>query len=204
MRIDSNEYAFAASQQLIFLIEDFGLVNMSSSPNLDFPSLNPQWLIQWNRLDVLDRHLFRKGDDMPQLIHLSHGIIENGRDNSAVAVAGWARIALAQPKSARRYAVFFIQGKFQVHPVAIMHSAGKTIILLQARGRRVVTMARGFLRHGENCILRRAMKAGCALGPGVRSPKSFDFVRLAPRFARDDRVGKISAVKWKQTALDWR
>lgn len=65
-----------------------------------------------------------------QLIYLAHGVIEDGSDDAAVAVAGRAGVALRETEFADKGLAFFIENEFQLHTVGIVLSADEAVILL--------------------------------------------------------------------------
>ena len=57
-----------------------------------------QRLVQRDGLQVFDGHFFGEGDDVAELVHLAHGVVEDGGDDAAVAVAGRSGVALRRRK----------------------------------------------------------------------------------------------------------
>ena len=131
LRVDGDEDAFAAGQHLTFLVEDFGHVDVLTSVDSDFPALHGQWLFQRHGKQILDGHLLRHGNDIAQLVHFSHGVVENGGDNAAVAVAGRAGVTVGQIEVADESSSFAVQRELQVHAVGVVGTAGKAVVLRQ-------------------------------------------------------------------------
>ena len=99
-----------------------------------------QGFVQGDRLEVLDRHLTRQGDDLAQLVYLTHGVVENGGDDSSVAVAWRTGITFAESEAADRHLAVLVEGKFKAHAVGIVQAASEAVILLHADVARVVAV----------------------------------------------------------------
>ena len=131
MRIDRNEQAAAAGQHFVLPIQDLGDVDVATSRNFLFTRFHSQRLVQRDGLQVIHRDFRCQGNHLPQFIHLAHGLVENGRDNAAVAVSWRAGIALAQTKTADEAIALFVVGEAQEHAFGIVLSAGKAVIFLE-------------------------------------------------------------------------
>ena len=105
---------------------------MLGAANFDFASLDEQGFVQGDRLEVLDRHLTREGDDVAQLVYLTHGVVENGGDDSSVTVARRTSVAFAESEAAGRQLAILVEGKFKSHAAWIVHAASEAVILLHA------------------------------------------------------------------------
>jgi len=68
---------------------------------------------------------------MTQLVHLAHGLVENGGNDAAVAMAGRSGIALAQPEAADKAVALLVISEAQAHAVGIVLAAAEAVILLQ-------------------------------------------------------------------------
>ena len=104
---------------------------MLAAVNADFPAFDVQRFMQRNGLQVFDSHFFGHGDNVAQFVHLAHGVVEDGGDDAAVAVAGRSGVALAEFEVADEDSALFIEGKFEVHAVGIVWPAGEAIVLWQ-------------------------------------------------------------------------
>ena len=62
---------------------------------LDFPALDVQRFVERDGLEIFDGHFLGQGDDVVELVHFAHGVVEDGGDDAAVAVAGRSGVALA-------------------------------------------------------------------------------------------------------------
>ena len=105
---------------------------MLASANFDFASLDEERFVQGDRLEVLDRHLTRQGDDVAKLVYLTHGVVENSGDDSSVTVAWRASVAFAESEAADRHLAILVEGKFKAHAAWIVHAASEAVIFLHA------------------------------------------------------------------------
>ena len=69
---------------------------------------------------------------MAQLVHLTHGIVKDGRNDAPVGVARRPGVAFAQAEAADEAVALFIVGELQAHAFGIVLAAGEAVILLQA------------------------------------------------------------------------
>ena len=100
-----------------------------------------------NRFKVFDRHLFGQRDHVAELVYLAHGIVEDGGDDPAMAMAGRSRITLAETKAAYEGLALFVEREFQAHTVRIVLSASKAVVFLQFDVGGFVAV--NLPRHGE-------------------------------------------------------
>ena len=107
--VDGDEDTAAAGQDFAFLIEDFGGIDVLSAVHADFSAFDPQRLLQRDGLQVFHRHLFRDRNHVAQLIRLAHGVVEDGGDDAAMAVAGRSGVALGQAEVADEGAALFVE-----------------------------------------------------------------------------------------------
>ena len=63
-------------------------------------------------LEVFDGHLAGEGDDVVELVHFAHGVVEDGGNDAAVAVAGRSGVAFAEAEVADEGLAFFVEDKF--------------------------------------------------------------------------------------------
>jgi hypothetical protein len=152
--IDGDENAATAGQDVAFFVENFRGIDVPGSANFDFASLDKQGFVQGDRLEVLDRHLTRQGDDMAQLVYLTHGVVENGGDDSSVAVAWRTGVAFAKSEAADRHLAVLVEGKFKAHAVGIVHAASEAVILLHAYVASVVAVTGRLSWHAFDSIAR--------------------------------------------------
>jgi hypothetical protein len=99
-----------------------------------------------------------------QLVYLAHGIVEDGGDDAAVAVAGRSGVTLAQAKAADEGLAIFIEDELEAHAVGIVHAADEAVVLLHFDVAGVVTL--GLAGHGIDFNLRKAR----GVGPGGCRP----------------------------------
>ena len=97
---------------------------------------------------------------MAKFIDLSHGVVEDAGDDSAMAVAGGARIALAQAEFADERLTAFVQAEFQTHAVWVVHTANEAVVLLHLDVAGVVALRLFWiLGHGHDFSLRPITRA---------------------------------------------
>lgn len=87
-----------------------------------------QGLIKWHRLEVFDGHFRGHGDNVAKFVELAHGVVEDGCDDSAVAVSGRAGVTFAEAKIADEAVPFM--DELQVHALGIVVAAGETEVFL--------------------------------------------------------------------------
>ncbi len=151
-RVDGDEDAFAAGQHFPALVHDLRHVDVGLAADFDFVSFDEEGFVQGHGLEIFDGHLAGEGDDMVQFVYLAHGVVENGGDDAAVAMAGRSGVAFAETEAAESDAAFFVQRELQAHTVGISGPAGKTVILLQLGVAGFVSM-KGLARHGKDSNL---------------------------------------------------
>src|SRR5271165_5752048 len=173
--INGDKNSPAARQDFFFFVEDFRHVDVLPSVHADFPALDAQRLVKRHGLEILNRHFLGKGDNVAQLVHLPHGIVENRGDDAAVAVTGRTGVTLAQPEVADEHLPLFVEGELEPHAVAIILAAGEAIVFLQL----VVCgfVAVDFAGHAEDSIAKRPRN--CIQSPMQLQPyPSCNFVSL--------------------------
>ncbi len=88
-----------------------------------------------------------QSDNLPQLVYLSHRLVKNRCNDSAVRVAWRPGVALTQTKTADEPIAPFVKDKLQPHSIRIAHSASEAKILLQANVAGVVSATGETLSH---------------------------------------------------------
>ncbi len=129
--IDGDKYPLAAGQHFAFFIQDFRHVDMLASVHRDFPPFHGQRLLQRDWLEVFDRHFLRERDDVAQFIHLPHSVIEDGRDNPSMTMAGRSGVALREPEPAEEGLAFLVEREFQAHAFGIIGTTDEAKVLLR-------------------------------------------------------------------------
>ena len=124
---------------------------MGSACYFDFAAFYTQGLVQWDWLQIFHGHFARQCNHVAQLIHLSHGIVEDAGDDAAVAMAGRPGIPLAQAEAADEGLAMLVQNEFQAHAVPIVHAADEAVILLHFDVAGVVAL--GLRRHEDDSNL---------------------------------------------------
>ena len=155
MRIDDYEHPSCAGEDHSLLIDDFGHAHMPSSAFADFARLHPQRPAQRHRPEVVNLHLRSGGDNIPQLAQLTHGFIENGRDDSTMAMPRWAGVAPRKTKITNRPPPFLIERKIQVHTVQVGLPASEAEVHLLSIDFAAVPSARVLFRHRARIVPER-------------------------------------------------
>jgi hypothetical protein len=138
--IDGDEDAAASRQNFSLFVQNLSAIDVLAAVYADLPAFNVQRFMKRHRLQIFDGHFFGESDDVMELVYLSHRIVQDGRDNASVTVAGWSGVALAQPKFANERLPFPVQRELQPHAVRIIHAAREAVIFLQLVVRRFVAV----------------------------------------------------------------
>ena len=123
--VDGDEGPSASGEDFVLLVQNFGDVDVLASVDTDFPALDLQRLVERDGLEIFDGHLFGEGDDVVKLVHLAHGVVEDGGDDAAVAVSGRSGVALAEAEFADEDLAFFVEGEFQGHAAGLFWPQAK-------------------------------------------------------------------------------
>ena len=67
---------------------------------------------------------------MSKLVQLAHGIVEDGGNNSAMAVPRGSGVALAKAEMRNEVITLAIKRELQVHAIRIVFAAGEAQVLL--------------------------------------------------------------------------
>lgn len=123
--VNFDKHPAAAGQHVTLLIHDLGHMEMAASIYPQFSGLDAQRLIQRNRFQEVYGHLRGHGGDLAELVQFAHRVVEDGGDDSTVAVPGRSAITFAETEAAGKPSPFFVMDKFQMHAVEIVFAAGK-------------------------------------------------------------------------------
>src|SRR5580692_1124382 len=190
--VDGDEDAAAAGQDFVFLVANFGFVDVLAAVHADFPPLDMQPLVEWYGLEVLDSHLFGEGDDVVELVHFPHRIVKDGGDDAAMAVAGRSGIALAEAEFADESLALFVEREFEAHAVGVVLAAGEAVVLLHFGVAGIVAFDLGSAGHGEDSIVIRWTSGELVM---VASEKQ------VPHFVRNDSIVLFSVVRQTEWAV---
>lgn len=146
--IDDLEYAPAAGEDSSLLIKNLGGMREAAAAFMEFARLDAQGLVQWNGLQIIDRHRSCHSQNIAKFVELAHGIVKDGRDDAPVAVSRGAGISLAQTKARDEVRAGVVQNKLQSHPVEIVLAASETKVLFRRICFREMSMS-GFLHNGR-------------------------------------------------------
>ena len=81
-----------------------------------------------------------------ELVDLAHGVVEDGGDDAAVAVARGAGVALAETKATNEGLAGFVEDEFEAHAIGIVHAADEAVVFLHLDVAGVVALSLGW--HG--------------------------------------------------------
>lgn len=147
MRIDGNEKALAARQNISFSVDNLSHVFVSAAPHTKFPRLDTQGLIQGHGPQIVNGDLFGERDHLAEFVHFTHRLIQYRRNNAAVGVSGRPSVTFAQAKAADEAVALFVVGELQAHALGIVLAASEAEVFLQANILGAVAAASGFLGH---------------------------------------------------------
>ena len=142
--IDRDEEAPALSQYLTFFIKDARHIHVLASTYRPLSSFSYQTLAQRHQLQKFHLHGLGNGDNRPQLVHLAHGLIEDGGNNASVRVSRRPLKAQRQPKAAPGSAARVIEPELHAHALGIVWTASETMVLGDARVFGIVPGSAGF------------------------------------------------------------
>src|SRR5581483_11334879 len=128
-RIDRDEHTFAAGQDFALFIEDLRRVYVLTAVHADFPAFDAKRLFQRDGPQILHRHLFGHSHHIAQLVGLTHGVVEDGSDDAAMAMAGRSGITLGKIEVADKGAPLFIEREFEMHSFGIVGPASEAVVL---------------------------------------------------------------------------
>jgi hypothetical protein len=148
--VDGNEDSAAAGEHFIFVVEDFGGVDVGASLNFYFAAFDAQRLVKRNGLEIFDSHLASQSDHMMELVYFSHGFVEDGGDDATVAMAGWSGVALAEAEFADESLALFVENEFEAHAVFVIGAADEAVVLLHFVVASVVAVGLGLAWHGSD------------------------------------------------------
>jgi hypothetical protein len=146
--VDGDEDAAAAGEDFVFVVEDFGGVDVGASFLFYLAAFDAQRFVQRDGLEIFDGHFTGEGDDVMQLVDLAHRVVEDAGDDTAVAVPGWSGIAVAEAEFANEGLALSVQDELEAHAVGIVHAADEAIVLLHLHVAGVVALGLRF-GHGE-------------------------------------------------------
>lgn len=129
MRINHHEDAAAAGEKRALLIKDLGGAGQTASAFANLAGLNAQRLMERNWSNILNGHARGGGGLIAQFVQLTHGVVENGGDDSAVAVSGWSGVARAQLEAAGVVLSGRVSVKLQMHAIGVVRAASEAIVL---------------------------------------------------------------------------
>jgi len=148
--IDGDEDSATAGEDFIFVVEDFGGVDVGASLNFYFAAFHAERLVKRNGLEIFDGHLASQSDHVMKLVYFSHGVVEDAGDDATMAVAGWSGVTLAEAKFADESLALFIENEFQAHAVFVVGAADEAVVLLHFVIASFVAVSLGLAWHGSD------------------------------------------------------
>lgn len=125
LRIDRDELGRSARQDFALLVLDLGDVVMFASGDVIFPTFDRQPFPEGNHLQIPYVHFGGDRDYVADLVHFAHGLIEDRRDDAAVAMLRRSPEFLRQPELADELLVCLVESEFEMHSIWIVRPAGK-------------------------------------------------------------------------------
>ena len=103
-----------------------------------------------------------------ELVHFAHGVVEDGGDDAAVAVAGRSGVTLAEAEAADESLAFFVEDEFEAHAIGVVHAADEAVVFLQLHVAGFVAV--GACGHEGILAAARESMAGSSLPPNFEVP----------------------------------
>src|SRR5882762_4647387 len=129
LRRDNHKPRLAPRQHRASRIANFPAHKNVSSLLFRLAPFDNNFLLHVDRLQIFDRQFRRHRSHFPESADLSHRLIEQHRDNSAVPKSSAALISLAQNKPSNNSAVHVVLFKRQLHSAGIVSAAAKAFVL---------------------------------------------------------------------------
>ena len=136
---------------VLTISENTGVVDVAmdpSNPDIVYAAAYQRRRHEMCIRDRFDRHLFGEGDDVVELVNLTHGVVEDAGYDAAVAVAGRSGVALAQAEAADEDLAGFVEDEFEAHAAGIVLAADEAVIFLQFEVAGFVAVGLGW--HGDD------------------------------------------------------
>ena len=146
--VDGDEDAAAAGEDFIFLVKNFGGVDVFVAADFDFASFDAEEFVQRDGLEIFNRHLARESDDVVELVDFAHSVVKDAGDNAAVAMAGRSGIAFTEAEVTDESLALFVENELKLHAAGIVLTADEAVILLHFHVAGFVAL--GFGRHEED------------------------------------------------------
>ncbi len=112
------------------VVEDFGRVDMGASADFHFAAFDAEGFVQRDRLEIFHGHLAGEGDYVMELVYFAHGVVEDGGNDAAVAVAGRSGVAVGEPEAADEGLALLVEDEFQAHASRVVLAADEAVVFL--------------------------------------------------------------------------
>jgi hypothetical protein len=87
-RVDDDEEAFGACEDLADRRLDFRLVEELAAFAAEVATDKGEWLVEGDGAEIVDLYMAGHGEDIKRAIELAHGLVEKGGDDAAMDMAG--------------------------------------------------------------------------------------------------------------------
>src|SRR6266852_1137479 len=125
---DNHKSSFASRQHIASSIPDLSGVEQISALLLRLPALHNNFILHADRLQIFHAELGGYRAHLAKPANLSHVLIQQCRNNSAVRHPAAALVPLTQNKPSHNAALLIVLLKRQLHPTIIRPAAPKTLI----------------------------------------------------------------------------
>jgi hypothetical protein len=153
--VDGDEDAAAAGQDFVFLVQDFGGIDVLGAADFDFAAFHAQRFVQGDGFQIFDRHLSRERYYVTELVYFAHGVVEDAGDDATVAVAGRAGVAVGEAEVADEGLALLVEDEFQAHAFFVVLAADEAIVLLHFVVAGFVALGLGGHARDFNLLERR-------------------------------------------------
>lgn len=127
-RVNGDEFAPAACQNLALLVPKLGDIYMLAPANILLAAFYYQRFPKWHWLQILNLHFPGQSDDVTEFIHLPHRLIENRCDNPSMCMSRRPDVARRQLEAADESVARLVEREFQLQPVGIIRPATETVV----------------------------------------------------------------------------
>lgn len=111
--------------------------------------------MQRDGLEIFNRHLPGERYYVMELVYFAHGVVEDAGDNSAVAMAGRAGVAVGEAEVADEGLALLVEDEFQAHAFFVILAADEAIVLLHFVVAGFVALGLGGHARDFNLLERR-------------------------------------------------
>ena len=128
-RIDGNKGGRATGQDFVTGVPDLAGVGVPAPFDALLLGSDGKRLAQRNRLEVFNLHGTGESQHVAEFIHLAHGFIQDGGDDSTMRVSRRPGEAARKFEMADSLARIFVQRELEPHTLRIVMAAAETMVL---------------------------------------------------------------------------